>query len=427
MEGIAQNFESQAKQGASWLQGLKREAMARFAALGFPTQRQEEWRYTNVEPISRLPFQAASLSDLDRLPDLLPDSSARLVFVNGHFSEKHSKFQGLPAGVFCGPLSRALKEKPELVEAHLSRSSDFKDQPFLALNTAFIQEGAFVHLPRGAALEKPLEILHVSSFANPFVAQPRNLIIAEEGSQASIVESYVGWDSTYWMNAATEIFAADSAILEHVKLQEESESAYHVFSLGIRQGRQSRVRTHSISLGARLARNDLSSLLGEEGGECEMHGLYLATGSQHVDHHTTLDHAKPHCTSQEVYKGILGGRSRAVFNGRVIVRPHAAKTNSSQSNKNLLVSDEAEIDTKPLLEIFNNDVKCAHGATTGRLDPKQIFYLRSRGIGEDFARSLLSYAFAGEVVDKIGVAPVRERLQNLLFGRLMQDAQGRAK
>lgn len=422
-EKIASKFDQQVASASAWLHPLKTKAMARFSALGFPSLKHEEWKYTNVEPLTHLPFEYSTTSLIDAIPNTLKEVSARLVFVNGNFSEKHSSIKDLPKGLTCGPLSKFLQEKSSIVEAHLSKHVTFEDHAFVALNTAFVQEGAFIHIAAHAIVEKPIEVIYISNLAQSFVAQPRNLIVAEAQSQASIVERYVGQDSVYLMNSVTEISAADSAVVEHVKLQEESEKAYHLFSLGIHQGRQSRVSTHSISLGASLARNDLTSILDAEGAECIMNGLYLTSGKQHVDHHTTLDHAKPHCSSQELYKGILGGSSRGVFNGKVIVRPHAIKTNSAQSNKNLLVSDNAEIDTKPLLEIFNNDVKCSHGATTGRLDPKQIFYLRSRGIGEDYARSLLSYAFAGEVIDKIQVAPLRERLQGLLFDRLMLDAQ----
>lgn len=424
--GILSKFDQQLASESAWLNPIRKEAMARFSALDFPSLKHEEWKYTNVAPISHLPFEYAPASSIESVADTLEDVSARLVFLNGHFSERDSRIQNLPQGLTCGPLSQFLKQKSPILQQHLSKYVGFQDHAFAALNTAFVAEGAFIHVAAKAILEKPIEIIYISDSSSPFVAQPRNLIVAETQSQASVIEKYVGVDSVYFLNSVTEIAAAESAVLEHVKLQEESEKAYHLFSLGIHQARQSRVSTHSISLGAQLARNDLTSVLNDEGAECIMNGLYLTSGSQHVDHHTTLDHAKPHCSSQELYKGILDGKSRAVFNGKVIVRPHAVKTNSAQSNKNLLISDDAEIDTKPLLEIFNNDVKCSHGATTGRLDPKQIFYLRSRGIGEDYARSLLSYAFAGEVVDKIQVASLRKRLQQLLFDRLMKDAQGRA-
>ncbi len=422
-EMIASQFKKQ-KFENTWMKNLKSDAFARFSVLGFPTLKNEEWKYTNVEAITRLPFEFAESSSLDSLK-CSEEASACLVFVNGFYSEKLSQVKNLPSGILLGSLSDFIQKKPELIQEHLSKYSSYQKHPFVALNTAFVREGAFVFIPKGITLEKPIEIIFISESSRTFVVQPRNLIVAESASQATIVEHYIGKDAVYLTNAVTEIFAADSAVIEHVKVQEESEKAYHIFSLGIQQERQSNVTSHSISLGAALSRHDLSSVLNAEGSECVMNGLYLTFGSQHVDHHTLIDHAKPHCVSQELYKGILADKSRGVFNGKVIVRPNAEKTNSSQSNKNLLLSDEAEIDTEPLLEIFNNDVKCSHGASTGHLDPKQIFYLRSRGISEDYARSMLTYAFAGEVIDKLKIPSLRESLQKKLFDRLMSKNQGR--
>ncbi len=387
-----------------------------------------------MEAITKLPFDfspthgsTSSPRTVDQDPFILSLSkdpvATRLVFMNGSYSKELSFAQSLPAGVLIGTLSDALQKNSEIIEAHLSRYASFKQQAFVALNTAFVQEGAFIYLPKGVVLEKPIEIFFISQSDKSFVIQPRNLIIAESASQVAIVEHYVGYDSVYFTNAVTEIFAADSAVIEHVKVQEESEKAYHIFSLGVQQERQSSVTSHSISVGAALSRHNLTSVLNAEGSECVMNGLYLGSGEQHVDHHTVIDHAKPHCVSKELYKGILDDKSRGVFNGKVIVRPHAEKTNSSQSNKNLLLSDEAEIDTEPLLEIFNNDVKCSHGATTGRLDPKQIFYLRSRGISEAFARSVLTYAFASEVIEKLKITSLRDRLQKNLFNRLIKNVE----
>lgn len=436
-EMIASQFKQQ-KFENSWMNNLKSDAWACFSALGFPTLKNEEWKYTNVEAISRLPFDFSSIhastlrqtqGSVRMLGQILSPSKnqlgARLVFVNGMYSKELSQTENLPSGIRVGSIAEFIQKEPDLIQQHLSKYSSYQKQAFVALNTAFISEGAFIFIPQGVVLENPIEVLYVSESEEMFVAQPRNLIIAEKSSQASIVEHYIGKDSIYFMNAVTEIHAADSAVIEHIKVQEESEKAYHVFSLGVQQERQSHVTSYSISLGAALSRHDLNSVLNAEGSECVMNGLYLTFGSQHVDHHTVIDHAQPHCMSQELYKGILADRSRGVFNGKVIVRPHAIKTNSSQSNKNLLLSDEAEIDTEPLLEIFNNDVKCSHGATTGHLDPKQIFYLRSRGISEDFARSMLTYAFAGEVIDKLKIPSLRGRLQQNIFDRLMKNNQGR--
>jgi Fe-S cluster assembly protein SufD len=296
----------------------------------------------------------------------------------------------------------------------------FRERPFAALNTAFVRDGAFVRVARGTVVERPLHLVFVSSAAaGPVVSYPRNLVLAGAGSQLAVVESYVGLErEVYFTDAVTEIALEDGAVVEHVKLQAESDKAFYFATLQARQARASQLVSHSFSLGGALVRNDLDTVFVEEGGECALNGLYLAAGRQHVDNHTAIDHARPHCTSRELYKGVLAGRARAVFNGKIVVRPDAQKTNARQTNRNLVLSDDTSVNSKPQLEIFANDVKCAHGATVGQVDKEALFYLRSRGLAAEVARDLLVYAFASELLDEIRTPAVREHLAARLAARL---------
>ncbi len=410
----------------AFLRERRQAGIERFAALGFPNRRMEEWKYTSVEPIASREFQLGgdkevarfTLEEMHRMAFcVLP--GPRLVFLNGHFHPALSDISGLPAGVRCKSLAQALQEDAASLEAHLGRQVDSKDRAFVALNDAFLQNGAYLFLPRGTVLPQPIQLLFVShGNGTAVVSHPRVLVVAEAQSQATLIETYVG-QGAYFTNAVTEIAAGEGAVIEHIKLQGESESAFHIASIGVRQSRDSQYTSHSLSLGAALARNDLGTVLDAEGAGATLNGLYMVSGSQHVDNHTNIDHAKPHCTSAELYKGILDGKSQGVFNGRILVRPDAQKTSSQQSNKNLILSDDALINTKPLLEIYANDVKCNHGATIGRLDANQVFYLRSRGIDAALARSILTYAFASDVVAMMRQEPLRERLQQWIFARLM--------
>jgi len=409
-----------------FLRQLRNEGMERFAKLGFPNRRMEEWKYTGVDPIAQGNFQLGgdkevsrfTLEEMHRMAFcVLP--GPRLVFLNGHFHSALSDLSGLPAGVQLKNLEQALQDDPARVEAYLGRQVGFREQAFAALNTAFLRNGAYLYLPRGAVLAQPVQLLFVShGNGTAVVSHPRVLVVAESQSQATLIETYVG-EGAYFTNAVTEIVAGEGAVIEHVKLQGESDSAFHIASIGVHQDRDSRYTSHSISMGGALTRNDLGTTLDAEGAGAIFNGLYMVTGRQHVDNHTSIDHAKPHCTSAELYKGILDGHSQGVFNGRILVRPDAQKTSSQQTNKNLILSEDALINTKPLLEIYANDVKCNHGATIGRLDENQVFYLRARGIDAKLARSLLTYAFASEVVGQIRQDLLRERLQQLIFARLM--------
>jgi Fe-S cluster assembly protein SufD len=393
---------------------------------GFPTTRQENWKYTDVRPITGKLFNTTpvnlekiSSSTLEniRLHEL---DCHELVFINGRYSAEHSSFKVLPGGVVINDLASALKDHNQLISEHISGFSETKYNGFTALNTAFIRDGAFICLPPDTVIEKPISLLYLSGLNDQsFASHPRNLIILSENSQATVIESYIGLDdSDYFSNTVTEVCMKQNARLQHYKIQQESMRAYHIGSLKITQKRNSQVESHSFSLGGALVRNDIHSLLEAEGAGIRMNGLYMATGKQHVDNHTRVDHLQPHTNSHEIYRGVLNDHARGVFNGKVVVHKDAQKTDAVQSNANLLLSDNAEVDTKPELEIYADDVKCAHGATVGQLDQDMLFYLRSRSIDENTAKSLLTFAFADEVISRINLDPIRKRLEYLVIGRL---------
>jgi len=413
--------------GPAWLRLAREAAVERFRELGFPTLDDEEWKYMNVAPIARTPFRIGNgfavrgltVEELQRVTFGEMDCT-HLVFLNGRFAPELSRLRPVPDGVRIMILAAALVEEPDRLEPHLSRHAQFEDHAFVALNTAFIQDGAFVYLPRRKVLEEPIHLIFVSApNGSPRVSHPRNLIVAEAGSQAAVVESYVSLgEAAYFTNAVTEVVAGDGAVVDHCKLQRESEQAYHVATLQAHLSRSAHFASHSVSLGGALVRNDVNIVLDAEGVDCVLNGLYLAQGSQHIDNHTFIDHARPHGSSREFYKGVLSGRSHGVFNGKIRVRKDAQKTDAKQTNKNLLLSEEALVDTKPQLEIFADDVRCTHGATIGQLDEDALFYLRSRGLGREDARSLLIHAFASDLISRIPVVPVRTGLECLLMTRL---------
>jgi Fe-S cluster assembly protein SufD len=401
--------------GPGWLRRIREEAIQRFEELGFPTTREEDWKFTNVAPIARTRFHPAEPASV-----VLRDSDKpRLVFVNGRYSPELSS-GSLPVT----SLRAALREDAQVLGQHMARYASYQDHAFRALNTAFFEDGAFIQIPKAAVIEEPIHLVFVSKAGErPAVSYPRNLILIGEDSQVAVVETYLGaGDGVYFTNAVTEIVAGPNAVVEHYKLQQESERAFHIASLQVVQGRDCHFTSHSISLGGALVRNDVNSVL-SEGAECTLNGLYLVHGRQHVDNHTVIDHAKPHAASHELYKGILDGQSSAVFNGKILVRKDAQKTDAKQTNKNLVLSEDAVINTKPELQIYADDVRCTHGATIGQIDPDAIFYLRSRGIGAEQARHLLTYAFAREILDRMKLEPLRERLEQKLFERLHEHRQ----
>jgi Fe-S cluster assembly protein SufD len=421
-----QRFENGATQ-PSWLFPLRKAGIARFAEQGFPTLRDEDWRYTNVAPIAKLPFRPVFKMCAQ---GLTPDTVAkftfgslpaiRLVFVNGLFAESLSDLSAVPQGITVSSLAQALTARPAIVEKQLGRSMQNQDNAFAALNSAFFLDGGYVHVPAGKVLEAPVHLLFIATTReNGSTSHPRNLVVVDDRSQATVIESYASTvDGAYVTNAVTEIIAGEGAFLEHCKLQDESLSAYHLATIHARLSKGSNVVAHSFATGARLSRNSIRTHLGGEGVECVLNGLYLTKGDQLADHHMVVEHAEPHCNSHEYFNGILDGRSRGVFHGRILVRQIAQKTDAKQTNKNLLLSEDAGVDTKPQLEIYADDVKCTHGATIGQLNDESIFYLRARGIGADTARRMLIHAFAGEIIERIRHSATREVLDKVVWDRL---------
>jgi Fe-S cluster assembly protein SufD len=424
-----ERFEAQAKQPA-WVFPLRKAGIARFAEMGFPTLQQEDWRFTNVAPIASLPFKPM----LEASPDGLSReavaeftfgklAASRLVFVNGHYAAGLSSPGELPAGVIVGSLAEALATDSPLVKDHLAHYAQGQDNPFAALNAAFFRDGGFVYVPAGRQLEVPVHLLFVSTSRDAgATSQPRNLIVAERASQFTVLESYVSLaDGPHFTNAVTELTLKDGAVVEHVKFQDESRSAFHLAAVHAHLGRHSNLLAHSVATGARLSRNNIRTALAGEGVECVLNGLYVTRGDQLADHHMVVEHAQPHCNSHEYYNGILDGRSKGVFHGRILVRPDAQKTDAKQTNKNLLLSEDATVDTKPQLEIYADDVKCTHGATVGQLNEEAVYYLRSRGLGLETARRMLIHAFAGEIIERIRLQPAREELDRLVWDRLERN------
>jgi Fe-S cluster assembly protein SufD len=406
----------------SWLSLLRREAFERFLDRGFPTTNDEDWRFTSVAPLASTEFslvrgavEGAELSS----PLGAQWDRYELVFVNGHFAPEHSGVGSLPEGVILENLAAALESHPDELEAVLTLDPSEGATVFSDLNSAFLGDGAFVLLSEGVALEKPIHIVHVSapaSHGRPIVSHPHHVILAERGARMVLVESYFGdGGSASFTNAAAEIVAADGANVDHYRIQAESDTTFHVGSQRLLQARGAVLQDHSLSLGGRIARLDIHSLLDGEGADLTLNGLYVVKGTQHVDHHTVIDHRKPHGTSRELYKGVLDGAASGVFNGRIIVRPGAQKTNAQQTNKNLLLSGEALVNTNPQLEIEADDVKCAHGATIGQLDREALFYLRSRGIGPEEAAGILTRGFIADLSERIRVGAVREAVRRHVF------------
>jgi len=413
-----------------WLWLLRKAGLARFAELGFPTVQDEDWRFTNVAPIAKLPFEPVlEAADNAPSPEALSGfafaglKGSRLVFVNGLFSARLSSVLPQAGGVRIGSLADALADDTGLIERHLARYARAEENAFAALNTAFFQDGAFIHVPAGKSVAGPVVLLYVSTADQPGVTiHPRNLILVEDGGQLTVVENYARLaEAPYFTNAVTELVVGDHAIVEHCKYQNESLEAFHVATLHAHLGRNSNGVSHSFATGARLSRNNIRTKLAGEGLECVLNGLYLTRGEQLADHHMLVEHVQPHCASHEYFNGILDDRSKGVFHGRILVQQAAQKTDAKQTNKNLLLSDHATANTKPQLEIYADDVKCTHGATIGQMNDESIFYLRARGIGLETARRMLMHAFAGEIIDRVRCAAVREELDKLVWDRLEQN------
>ncbi|MQF48371.1 Fe-S cluster assembly protein SufD [SAR202 cluster bacterium AC-647-N09_OGT_505m] len=415
----------------SWAHDLRRAAMSRFQSLGFPIARRgnEEWKYTDVGPIAKATFQSPDSATPPRVDvgevkgASFGDSGwTQLVFVNGIYDEGLSSVYSFPAGVVVMNLAEAMRLSPDLVREHLANHADYQANAFTALNTAFIHEGAFVHVPDGILVEEPIRLLFLSTFQEQeTVSHSRVLIVVGKDSKVAVIEGY-GCISNgrYFSNSVTEIVVGDRAKVEYYKIQQQSDKAFHITTTNVALGLDSYFSSINIDLGGRLVRNNLNVLTEGEGSSSMLNGLYLVNGTQHVDNQVIIDHAKPYTTSRELYKGILDDKSRSVFHGSIIVREGAVRVNANQVDKNLLLSDQAEADTKPAFWIYCDDVKCGHGAACGHMDENALFYLRSRGIDEKTARGLLTHAFVSEVIESIANEPLRGQVDGLVQAKLQE-------
>jgi Fe-S cluster assembly protein SufD len=411
----------------AWAASWREDAFAAFERLGFPTTDLEDWKYTNVAPIARASFEtprglAFNSTGVAEVSQFLYQESAhsRLVFVNGFISAGLSSLDSLPEGVVVTSLWDALRgEHENLLRERLGSAAATNADGFSALNAAHLGEGAFVYLPEGVRIEQPLNLLFVVADAETPLVNPRIVVVAERGSAATIIEGYESLNgSAYFTNAVVEVFVGEGARINHYKVQRESEQAFHVATTAVELARDGVYDLTTITLGARLSRHGIHVNLAHEGAECWVDGLYLVGAGQHADTHSAIDHVAPRCTSHQIYKGILDGDARAVFNGKVFVHPDAQQTDAQQTNKNLLLSPDARVDTKPQLEIYADDVKCSHGATVGQLEEEELFYLKSRGLHDDLARNLLTYGFAEELVDKIKIESIKKQLDEAILNRL---------
>jgi Fe-S cluster assembly protein SufD len=410
-------------QGLPWLQALRTEALAQFAEQGFPSPREEEWRYTNVSGIEKklfAPSMDLTIGEIkaDWLKQYRMEDAWVLVLVNGHFSAELSVLDELPEAVSVMSIANALVAQPEIVEKYLGQAVDHTEHGFIAFNTAWFSDGLFVHVPAKLVLDRPIQLLHIVSKADA-MATTRHIIVADDMAELKVVETFIGAEA-YLTAAVTEVFVGQNADLTLYKMQAESEKAYHFGGSYIKQARDARFTHHNFAFGGLLARSDIHVDL-DHASECELNGLYLGVKRQHIDNHTRINHLKPYAISRELYKGVLDDRARGVFQGRVIVAIDAQKTDSQMNNRNLLLSDDAEADTKPQLEIYADDVKCGHGVTVGQLDEKSIFYLQSRCVDEETARNMLTFAFANEMVDKVKIRGLHDMILEQLLTRFPQE------
>ncbi len=411
----------------TWLNQLRANAVDRVGALTVPTTRDEDWRFTDISPLTKLSFQPAqgvpplAAATIERWA--IPEAAARLVFVDGIYAPEHSFNR---AGFTVENLASGLGGHDAAVQANLGRHAGFERNAFAALNTAFLHDGALIVAPRRMALAAPLHLLFIATRKHA-ASYPRCLVIAESGSAVTVIEDFVALqDEAYFTNAVTEMALAGNAQVHHVRVQRDGAEAFHFANCAVSLAQASRYHSVSVALGARISRHNLAALLAAEGAECSIDGLALIGGQQLADTHTLIDHATPQGVSRQLHKCIVDGAARAVFNGNIMVRPGAQRTDSSQSSRNLLLSGKARVDTKPQLEIFADDVKCAHGATVGQLDVDEVFYLKSRGLSDTAARNLLTYAFGAEVIERIPVASLRNRLEQAVLAQTQAAAPGAA-
>lgn len=411
-------------QALPWLQQLRIQALEKFSAQGFPSLREEEWRYTNVSAIEKKLFspslnRVTNHVDTDWLKSYQLEDVWSIVLVDGHFSTELSVLEGLPETISVMSMADALAKYPKLLETYFGQAVDNAEHSFVAFNTAWFTDGLFVHVPARQVLAKPIQVLHVATQAD-VLATTRMIIVADEMADAKIIETFAGFDNAYLSAAVTEVFVGENAEVTLYKMQCESEKAYHFGGTYVKQSRDARFNHHNFAFGGLLARSDIHIDL-DQASECELNGLYLGAKRQHIDSHFRINHLKPYAISRELYKGVLDDRARGVFQGRVIVAVDAQKTESQMNNRNLLLSNDAEADTKPQLEIYADDVKCGHGVTVGQLDEKSIFYLQSRSIDEETARNMLTFAFANEMVDKIKIKNLHDKVLEQVLIRFPQE------
>jgi Fe-S cluster assembly protein SufD len=411
-----------------WLELVRNSAIERFELLGFPTVHDENWKYTNLAPLAKQSFVPASRAgkvSLNPAEFVYPETrTAHLVVVNGFFSEELSDKTALENIVAIDLLTAVADARyNKIARAYLARNAGYHNNGLAALNTAFLQSGLFLLIPKNTKIETPIQVTFVTD-GDETASFPRLLVVADEHSSATVIESFVSTgDRQYFTNAVAEIIVKEGARLEHYRVQRESDKAFHTSLTSAELGRSASYDTTSINLGGRLARHDISVVMDNEGAECWVDGLYLAGGDQHTDTHSVIDHQQPHCNSHQLYKGILDGNARAVFNGKIYVREGAQKTDAMQTNKNLLLSPQARVDTKPQLEIYADDVKCAHGAAVGQIDEEELFYLQARGINPELGRSLLTYGFAEEVIDKIKIDSIKHQLDEIVLRQLNTELE----
>ncbi len=412
-------------QNLVWLTALRQEALSKFSALGFPSLREEEWRYTNVSAIEKKLFAPSAIGQVQETvsKELLSKyqlaDAWSVVLIDGHFCAELSALEGLPETVTIMSMADALAQQPDNLERYINQAVNNDEHSFVAFNTAWFTDGLFVHVPTKLILEKPVQVLHLST-QNDALATTRTVIVAEDMADIKVIETFVGMDAAYLSATVTEVFVGCNADVTLYKMQCESDKAYHFGGIYVKQAKDARFTHHNFAFGGLLARSDIHTDL-DTASECELNGLYLGINRQHIDNHTRINHLKPHGISRELYKGVLDDRARGVFQGRVIVAEDAQKTDSQMNNRNLLLSNDAEADTKPQLEIYADDVKCAHGVTVGQLDEKSIFYLQSRCIDEETARNMLTFAFANEMVDKIKIKSLHDQALEQVLIRFPQE------
>ena len=436
VDGLSEFLDSGRKDVPGWVTDLRREAISGFGKLGFPTLHDEEWRFTNLEVLRRGSFSIAE-NGISEVSKKTVDSYGfsgldclRLVFVNGRFAPSLSDTGDAGEGVLVKSLSEAIREHGDLVKDHLARYADYEKDAFISLNTSYFEDGVFVYVPDGIVFDKPVHVLHVSTDeGRPLFINPRNLIIVGQSSSAKVIEHYVALSqNVYFSNVVTEVVCGENANLEHYRLEFESQKAFNFSTLRVNQQKNSNIVSHSILSGGAIVRNNIHPVLAGEGCNSDIYGLFVSEGRQHMDNFMRVEHASPHCDSRQFYNGVLDGRSKGVFHGRILVHEGAEKTDAKQTNRNLLLSDTAQIDTKPQLEIYNDDVKCTHGATIGQMDEEALFYLCSRGIPMKKAKIIMLRAFTNETLEHMSIDSVREALESKVmdwFERRLETGNGR--